>query len=81
MTIYTHTKLCVLFYLFMRHNRRSVISLMVILGITLLFIAFVNYWRFGSFTEFGYGYFQSLSAHGGWIGLFDLLVSPEIVVT
>ncbi len=64
--------------LFMRHNRRSVISFMVLLGVTLLFIAFVNYWRFGSFTEFGYGYFQSFSAHAGWVGLLGLLVSPGV---
>jgi hypothetical protein len=55
---------------------RNLISFTVILGITLFFIGVVNYLRFGSFTEFGYGYFASLATHDGWKGLIGLLISP-----
>jgi hypothetical protein len=61
---------------FMRHNKRTLISFLIVTGIVLLFMGFVNYWRFGSFTQFGYGYFESLSLHSGWIGLVGLLASP-----
>jgi hypothetical protein len=61
---------------FMRHNKRTLISFLIVIGIVLLFMGFVNYWRFGSFTQFGYGYFESLSVHSGWIGLVGLLASP-----
>jgi hypothetical protein len=61
---------------FMRHNKRTLISFLMVAGIVLLFMGFVNYWRFGSFTQFGYGYFESLSVHSGWIGLVGLLASP-----
>ena len=44
--------------------------------ITSLFVGLTNYWRFGSFTEFGYGYFASLQTHNGWAGLIGLLFSP-----
>jgi hypothetical protein len=40
------------------------------------FVGLINYWRFGSFTEFGYGYFASLQTHNGWAGLIGLLISP-----
>lgn len=36
----------------------------------------VNYLRFGSLTEFSYGYFASLATHDGWTGLIELLASP-----
>jgi len=36
----------------------------------------VNYFRFGSFTEFGYGYFGSLATHDGWNSLIRLITSP-----
>jgi hypothetical protein len=36
----------------------------------------VNYMTFGSFTEFGYGFFASLATHDGWKGLIGLLISP-----
>jgi hypothetical protein len=42
------------------------------------FAGFVNYWRFGSFTEFGYGYQQALSMHDGWKGLVGLVTSPGV---
>jgi hypothetical protein len=60
----------------MRHSKKSITSFFIILGIMLGFIGLVNYWRFGSFSDFGYGYWESLSTHGGWKGLIGLLVSP-----
>ena len=59
-----------------RNRRRQLISFLIVLTIVLFFAGLVNYWRFGSFTEFGYGYFESLSAHNGWRGLIGLLTSP-----
>jgi hypothetical protein len=44
--------------------------------ITSSFVGLTNYLRFGSFTEFGYGYFASLETHNGWAGLIGLLISP-----
>jgi hypothetical protein len=60
----------------MRRNRKILLSFLVILGVTLSFAGFLNYVRFGSFTEFGYGYFGSLASHDGWKGLVGLLISP-----
>jgi hypothetical protein len=62
----------------MRHNRKSLASFFIALAITLSFMGLVNYLRFGSFTEFGYGLlsFSSFSQHSSWIGLVGLLVSP-----
>ena len=36
----------------------------------------VNYWRFGSFTDFGYGSDGTLSRHNEWKGLIGVLASP-----
>src|ERR671915_650546 len=63
----------------MRHNKKSLISFLLTLSIVLFFMGLVNYIRFGSFTEFGYGsYFGTLSynAYGGKTGLIGLLASP-----
>ncbi|WP_144734217.1 hypothetical protein [Candidatus Nitrosocosmicus arcticus] len=60
----------------LRKNPRILFSFLVTVTITLFFIGLVNYLRFGSFTEFGYGYFASLQTHNGWRGLIGLLVSP-----
>jgi hypothetical protein len=63
----------------MRHNKKSLISFLLALSIILFFMGLVNYIRFGSFTEFGYGnYFGTLSynAYGGKTGLVGLLASP-----
>jgi hypothetical protein len=62
----------------MRHNRKSLASFFIALAITLSFVGLVNYLRFGSFTEFGYGYEGTLSTHKGWTGLVGLLVSPGV---
>jgi hypothetical protein len=60
----------------MRHNRKSLSSFLMALAIILFLMGLVNYWRFGSFTEFGYGYYESLEIHTGWKGLVGLLASP-----
>src|ERR671911_2534741 len=61
----------------MRHNKKSLISFLLTLSIALFFMGLVNYIRFGSFTEFGYGsYFGTLSYNVGWTGLPGLLASP-----
>ena len=57
-------------------NLKSVVYFLALLSIILFFVGLVNYLRFGSFTEFGYGYFASLSTHDGWRGLVGLIVSP-----
>jgi hypothetical protein len=60
-----------------RHNKKSLISFLITLSILLFFMTLVNYWRFGSFTEFGYGnYFGTLSYNRSWTGLIGLLASP-----
>jgi hypothetical protein len=57
-------------------NLAALTSFIAVLAIALLLMGFVNYIRFGSFTEFGYGYFGSLAVHDGWRGLVGLLISP-----
>jgi hypothetical protein len=46
------------------------------LAIMVFLAGLVNYLRFDSFTEFGYGSFSSLEMHDGWRGLIGLLISP-----
>lgn len=61
----------------MRYNKKSMISFLLVLSVALFFVGVVNYLRFGSFTEFGYGsYFGTLSYNAGWTGLPGLLASP-----
>ena len=60
----------------MRRNKKSLASFSAALAITLLFEGVINYLRFGSFTEFGYAYFESLAVHNGWHGLVGLIASP-----
>ena len=59
-----------------KKNMKNFVFLVAVLLIVLFFVGVVNYARFGSFTEFGYGYFSSLAAHDGWRGLVGLLISP-----
>jgi hypothetical protein len=59
-----------------KKNMRSFLFLVAVLLVVLLFAGVVNYARFNSFTEFGYGYYGSMAAHNGWLGLVGLLVSP-----
>lgn len=63
-------------FLAMRHNLKALCSFIIILGIVLFLMGVINYLRFGSFTEFGYGYFGLLARHDGWVGLLGLLISP-----
>src|SRR5215212_6764322 len=62
----------------MRRNRKSLISFLMILGITLSFVGVINSVRFGSFAQFGYGYEGGLASHTSWIGLIGLLASPGV---
>ncbi len=59
-----------------KKNMRSFLFFVVVLLVVLFFVGVVNYVRFHSFTEFGYGYWSSLAVHNGWKGLVGLLVSP-----
>ena len=64
------------YFVVMRHRKLAFVTLIASLGLVLCFVGLTNYVRFGSFTEFGYGYFSTLGAHNGWRGLIGLLVSP-----
>jgi hypothetical protein len=72
------------FFIFsMRCNRNSFYSFLIVLCSSLFLVGVANYLRFGSFTEFGYGYYGSLSSHSidnvsGWKGLLGLLISPGV---
>src|SRR5919198_2828705 len=57
-------------------NLGGLSSFITILAVTLFLMGSINYLRFGSFTEFGYGYFGSIAVHDGWKGLVGLLISP-----
>jgi hypothetical protein len=60
-----------------RTNRKILFSFLFTLTIMLLLVGLVNYVRFSSFTEFGYGPEESLLlSHHGWSGLLGLLISP-----
>jgi Dolichyl-phosphate-mannose-protein mannosyltransferase len=61
---------------FMKFNKRCIGSFLITLVLILIFAGLVNYWRFGSFTEFGYSSVGSLKHHNGWAGLIGLLLSP-----
>jgi hypothetical protein len=64
------------FFSVMRHQKWNFIYFLVTLVAVLFFTGLVNYVRFGSFVEFGYGYFSSLAVHNGWSGLLGLIISP-----
>jgi hypothetical protein len=64
------------YFAVMRHRKLAFVTLIVSLGLVLFFVGLTNYARFGSFTEFGYGYFSTLEANNGWRGLIGLLASP-----
>lgn len=68
-------------YFFIVARRRSkstktFVYFLVALVITTILAGLVNYLRFDSFTEFGYGSFSSLEMHDGWRGLIGLIISP-----
>jgi hypothetical protein len=60
----------------MKFNKKYIGSFLIPLVILLTYVGSVNYWRFGSFTEFGYGSIGSLAYHHGMAGLVGLLPSP-----
>jgi hypothetical protein len=57
-------------------SKKMLASFLVSLAAVLIFMGLVNFWRFGSFSEFGYYGYGSLLVHGGWEGLIGLWVSP-----
>jgi hypothetical protein len=61
----------------LRQEREKLFAFFLIaLYLTSFFVGIINFLRFGSFTEFGYGYFGTLETHNGWAGLIGLLFSP-----
>lgn len=63
--------------IFLRHNKKLILCFLLTLGALLILAGILNYLRFGSFSEFGYGsQYGSLSLNTGWIGLPGLLLSP-----
>jgi hypothetical protein len=62
----------------MRHDIKNFLLLVSLIALMLFFVGLVNYARFNSFTDSGYGYFSSLAAHDGWRGLIGLLFSPGV---
>ena len=64
-------------FIYLRRNRRLLLCFLVLLGLLLIIVGFVNYVRFGSFTEFGYGSgYGAFSYNRGWTGLVGLWLSP-----
>jgi hypothetical protein len=64
-------------YLEMRKgNKRSFIFSVFVLAMVLISMGVINYLRYDSFTEFGYGSFSGIDKHDGWRGLIGLLISP-----
>ena len=57
-------------------NTTTFVSFLMALAIVVFLAGLVNYLRFDSFTEFGYGSFSSLKMHDGWRGLVGLIISP-----
>jgi hypothetical protein len=57
-------------------NSKSFVYFLMALVITVSLAGLINYLRFDSFTEFGYGSFSSLEMHDGWRGLVGLIISP-----
>lgn len=57
-------------------NHRKAILFVSIVSMLLLSVGYLNYVRFGSLFDFGYGMYGSISVHGGWIGLLGLIFSP-----
>lgn len=63
--------------LYFRNNKKLLCSFLICLIMMILLVGIVNYLRFGSYTEFGYGGgYGTLSYNQGWTGLIGLLASP-----
>ena len=64
-------------FIYLRHNKKLILCFLLTLGALLILAGILNYLRFGSFSEFGYGsQYGNLSLNTGWIGLVGLLLSP-----
>ena len=64
-------------FIYLRHNKKLILCFLLTLGALLILAGILNFLRFGSFTEFGYGsQYGNLSLNTGWIGLPGLLLSP-----
>jgi hypothetical protein len=62
---------------YFRQNATVLVFFLISLAIMLSLIGIVNYVRFGSIFEFGYGSgYGTFSYNQGWTGLVGLLVSP-----
>jgi hypothetical protein len=67
--------ICSLIYL--RRNKKLMICFLVTLAMLLILTAMLNYVRFGSFSEFGYGsQYGAFTLNREWQGLLGLLLSP-----
>jgi hypothetical protein len=64
-------------FIFLRHNKKLILCFILTLGGLLILAGILNYVRFGSISEFGYGsQYGNLSLNKGWIGLVGLVLSP-----
>ena len=65
-------------FIFLRHNKKLFLCFLLTLLTLLVFAGILNYVRFGSITEFGYGaqYGYPFSLNTGWKGLVGLILSP-----
>jgi hypothetical protein len=55
------------------------IVFLIVLGVVLFFVGIINFLKFGSFTEFGYGWMGAWSTlNTGFEGLIGLWVSPGV---
>lgn len=62
---------------YMKYSKKKIIFFLISLAVMLVIVGFSNYFRFGSFTEFGYFRYASWSwSNLGWIGLVGLWASP-----
>jgi hypothetical protein len=64
------------FFEMRKRNINSFFSFLALLSIVLICMTALNYLRYNSITEFGYGHNASINDHNGWKGLIGLLVSP-----
>jgi hypothetical protein len=61
----------------MKHYKQNLGIFLISFSIIILLAGGINYWRFGSFTNFGYGtQVENFSTNNGWEGLVGLIVSP-----
>lgn len=60
----------------LKRNFKALLVFFIATSVVLIFVGVVNYLRFGSFIEFGYGFYGSIAIHDGWKGLIGLIASP-----